>query len=507
MATPSDPHIPLIVVLGGTGVAGRAIVADALARGVRVRSVSRNAPRPASAVAGVEYAIADMRSGIGLQEALTDADAIIDASNGQSRAGRRTLTDAPRVVAAAARLAHVHRLVLLSIVNVDRGESGYYRAKAAQEQAYLGSSLDVTVVRATQFHGFVDALVSALPFGASAELIDVVLQPIAVADVARRLVEEALIPRAGERTVTIAGPEVLTGGVLASLHRSARMGRGLIVPVPIPGAFGRFFRSGLAVVPDAAHGSVSYAEWLAGDVGGPAYPDGVNAIPTATWADTLAVFDLETTGVDVDTTRIVTATLAVIGADGGVIERVDWIVDPGIEIPDGAVAVHGITTEHARIYGRVAAEAIVEIVAGVRGHLAAGIPLVAYNAAYDLTVLSREAERYGIPPLTGPLPVIDPYIIDKAVDRYRRGKRTLTATTEHYGVRLDAAHDAGADAIAAGHVAQALARRYPHALAIAVEELHARQVAWALDQAESFQSYMRRERDPEFTTSGIWPQR
>ena len=123
------------------------------------------------------------------------------------------------------------------------------------------------------------------------------------------------------------------------------------------------------------------------------------------------------------------------------------------------------------------------------------------------TQATTVAERYGIPPLTGPLPVIDPYIIDKAVDRYRRGKRTLMATTEHYGVRLDAAHDAGADAIAAGHVAQALARRYPHALAIAVEELHARQVAWALDQAESFQSYMRRERDPEFTTSGIWPQR
>ena len=90
-----------------------------------------------------------------------------------------------------------------------------------------------------------------------------------------------------------------------------------------------------------------------------------------------------------------------------------------------------------------------------------GLPIVAYNAAYDLTLLEREAARYGIAPLPGPGPVIDPLVIDKAVDRYRRGKRTLTAAAEHYGVALPNAHDAGADAVAAGRVAQAIARAYP----------------------------------------------
>jgi DNA polymerase III epsilon subunit-like protein len=226
-----------------------------------------------------------------------------------------------------------------------------------------------------------------------------------------------------------------------------------------------------------------------------------------TWCDTLAVFDLETTGIDVETARIVTATLAVLDADGVVQARTDWLVDPGIDIPEPASAVHGITTEHARIYGRVAADAVAEIVAAVRAQLGSGIPLVAYNAPYDLTVLNREARRYGIPPLEAPAPVIDPLVIDKAVDKYRRGKRTLTAAAEHYGVVLDAAHDAGADAIAAGHVAQAIARRFPAELALTVTELHERQIVWCAEHAESFQDYMRRTKDPTFTTSGAWPER
>jgi DNA polymerase-3 subunit epsilon len=227
----------------------------------------------------------------------------------------------------------------------------------------------------------------------------------------------------------------------------------------------------------------------------------------ASWADTLAVFDLETTGIDVDTCRIVTAHVGVIAADGGVLERREWLVDPGVEIPTAASLIHGVSTERARAEGAAAPTAVAEIIAALAGAAARGLPIVAYNAAYDLTVLAREAERYGLVGLPGPDAVIDPLVIDKAVDRYRRGKRTLTATAEHYGVRLDDAHDAGADAVAAGRVAQAIARSYPELAAIAVGDLHARQIDWCRDQAESYQAWRRRNGEPEFTTSGAWPVR
>ncbi|MGK2853983.1 MAG: exonuclease domain-containing protein [Microbacteriaceae bacterium] len=225
------------------------------------------------------------------------------------------------------------------------------------------------------------------------------------------------------------------------------------------------------------------------------------------WARTLAVFDTETTGIDVEQARIVTASLAVIDAGGAVVERTDWLADPGIEIPAPASAVHGITTERARAEGRPAAEVTAELLAVVAAIVEREIPLVVYNAPYDLTILNREALRYGLAPLATHGVVVDPLVIDKEVDRYRRGKRTLEVSSQHYGVVLSAAHDAGADAIAAGHLAQAIARTFAAKLPESGVELHRMQVNWALSQAESFTMYMRRERDPNFTANGEWPLR
>lgn len=225
------------------------------------------------------------------------------------------------------------------------------------------------------------------------------------------------------------------------------------------------------------------------------------------WQNELGVFDLETTGVDVTSARIVSAHVGVLDRDGAVAARTDWLVDPGVEIPAAASAVHGISTQRARQEGRRADEAVAEIVAALRTLLEAGTPVVAYNAPYDLSLLWHEAKRYAVAPLEEPRPIIDPLVIDKALDKYRRGKRTLTVTAEHYGVALDDAHDAGADAIAAGRVAQALARAYPAELGLDALELHRRQVRWCREQAADFQAYMRRVKDPSFTTSGAWPVR
>lgn len=225
------------------------------------------------------------------------------------------------------------------------------------------------------------------------------------------------------------------------------------------------------------------------------------------WHDELGVFDLETTGVDTETARIVSAHVGVLDAAGDVVERLDWLVNPGVDIPSGASAVHGISTTQARTNGRPATLVVAEIVAALRTLLNRNIPIVAYNAPYDLTLLNREALRHGIDPLQEPAPIIDPLVIDKAVDKYRRGKRTLELTAGFYGVPLVGAHDASVDAIAAGRVAQAIARAYPVELGIDAAELHRLQVRWCQEQAADFQEYIRRVKDPAFTTSGAWPQR
>lgn len=227
----------------------------------------------------------------------------------------------------------------------------------------------------------------------------------------------------------------------------------------------------------------------------------------STWGR-LGVFDLETTGVDVDTSRIVSACIAVLDDDGDVVVRWDWLADPGIDIPEGASAVHGITTERARAEGRQAELVVAEIAQTLQVIFSLGMPVVVYNAPYDLTLLDRECRRYGIEPLAEPSPVIDPLVLDKAVDRYRKGKRTLEVTAERYGVTLDGAHDAGADAIAAGRVAQSLRRAYPEELDVSAADLHGRQQVWYAEQAASFQEYIRKVKgDESYVASTGWPVR
>jgi len=225
-----------------------------------------------------------------------------------------------------------------------------------------------------------------------------------------------------------------------------------------------------------------------------------------TWYDSLAAFDLETTGVDVRSAKIVSASLVRLDERGEVAGREDWLVDPGEPIPARATEVHGITTERAMAEGTPAHLAVPEIVAAVRAVFELGIGLVVYNAPYDLSVLAWEARRHGVEPIALPAPVVDPIILDKQVDRYRRGKRTLDLTCAHYGVDLLDAHDAGADAIAAGRVAQAIGRRYEADLALAIAELHTAQVAWAAEQQADFARYMREKVDPQWVSDRPeWP--
>ncbi|MFF4292193.1 exonuclease domain-containing protein [Streptomyces vinaceus] len=210
-----------------------------------------------------------------------------------------------------------------------------------------------------------------------------------------------------------------------------------------------------------------------------------------TWLDRpLASLDLETTGVNPEMDRIVSA--AVVKYDGGRAARAQtWLADPGIPISPGASAVHGFTTEYVRAEGRPAAAVVGEIIAALVAAVEAGWPVVVMNAPFDLTMLEREAARYGLVSLfsqVSPL-VLDPRILDKQVDRYRKGRRRLEDLCRTYGVVLDGAHDARADAVAACEVTVAIARAYPWLAEIPLRSLHAQQVRWAETQQTNLREH------------------
>ena len=224
------------------------------------------------------------------------------------------------------------------------------------------------------------------------------------------------------------------------------------------------------------------------------------------WLETIAVFDTETTGLDLREARIVTAAVGLLHSDGSISpESKEWLADPGIPIPEQASNVHGITDEFARANGRPAAEVVAEVLSTLREHLANGVPVIAYNAPYDFTILHYEAVRHGLEPLVHPFPILDPLVLDKKFDKYRKGKRQLFMTCEVYGVALDDAHTATADAVAAGRVLQAIAGKFPAEFEAGANALHQAQILWSDEQSLDFERFMRGAGKPDFTAQLGWP--
>lgn len=197
----------------------------------------------------------------------------------------------------------------------------------------------------------------------------------------------------------------------------------------------------------------------------------------------MLAFDLETTGTNPRECRIVTSAL--VKLDNGSKEATLHLADPGIEIPKAASDVHGITTEMARANGRPHDEVLADTIDGLRQAWSDGFTVVAYNATYDLTVLMAQDPSFTIDGL-----VFDPFVIDKKFDEFRKGPRKLENVAEYYHVRLDAAHDATEDALAAARIAWMQAKKWPELTQMSEVELMELQAISYFEQQQSLKSYL-----------------
>lgn len=224
------------------------------------------------------------------------------------------------------------------------------------------------------------------------------------------------------------------------------------------------------------------------------------------WYDgPLLSLDTETTGVDVFVDRIVTCNITY-DVPGQEPYIANWMINPGIEIAGGASAVHGITNEVAQRDGGDPYEVLSNIAEHLRNWDKLGHPVVIYNASFDASLLAVEFDRYGVPSPTGFDRVIDPYVLDKALDPYRKGSRKLIDTARHYGVELseENAHSADFDSMASVMVSRTLGRKY--GIDAPIEEVHAMQVKAKAKQAVSLQAYLRKkENDNTIVINPQWP--
>ncbi|WP_426936273.1 5'-3' exonuclease H3TH domain-containing protein [Brevibacterium sp. LE-L] len=224
---------------------------------------------------------------------------------------------------------------------------------------------------------------------------------------------------------------------------------------------------------------------------------------TGSWLDCRLVgFDLETTGVDPATARIVTAAFV----DSATQTRT-WLADPGMEIPESARAVHGITTEYAQANGAPAAQVVTELCEQFAALKDEGAVVVGHNVVYDLSVMAAEVARHrpdidfaGIIPT-----IVDTFVVDKYIDPYRKGKRTLIDTARTYRVRLLDAHDAAADALAALDISRALAEKSTEIARLSSNAIMSAQAEWKRSQAAGLQAWLRKKGNAEAVVDGSWP--
>lgn len=222
----------------------------------------------------------------------------------------------------------------------------------------------------------------------------------------------------------------------------------------------------------------------------------------------LLAIDFESTSVDPFSARIVEGAAVEVHPDGTVTNPWRRVINPGVDIPEEAAAIHGITTERAQTEGVDPATALAELVDIVWAHIdrhRAGAALTMFNARYDLPLLLTEASRHGVDfPVFAA--ILDPYLIDRMLVRFVKGKRKLTLVAERYGVVLgDQAHGALADATAAGQVMWQILGRHPEIGSHSLAELWLRQVKGHEKDRVSFESWMRSNVDPDIDIVAGWP--
>lgn len=269
--------------------------------------------------------------------------------------------------------------------------------------------------------------------------------------------------------------------------------------------------------------------------------------------------DFESTGVNPAEDRAISCGIVDIHPDRRPY-KIQWLIDPGVDVATEATAVHGWTRDRiVDLVGgegqalrvadgnrrQIAADAAVhEIAMLVAQAMGLGTPVVAFNAAYDLTMLEAECTRYGIDTLAarpaGVVGVVDPMVLDKAFDPYRKacykaagcdmeagthacggcrkGKvecggcgvtdRKLTSLYRHYhqGRELAGdAHSAADDALAGVRVAERVGAAWPQVARWKLGTLHEHQVTWRREQCVSLREFFDRIGKEHDGIPGDWP--
>jgi uncharacterized protein YbjT (DUF2867 family) len=237
-----------ILVTGATGTLGMPTTALLGAAGHDVRPLSRRS--------GPDLTTGDLLTGEGIPEAIAGVDTVVHLATGLNDVGQA------RAAIGAARAADVEHFILISIVGIEQIPLGYYKGKVEIEKALVESGIPHTILRATQFHQFVDAIFRGQRFSPVILAPAFSFQPISTEEVAARLAELVAAGPSG-RVADIGGPEQRTARDLATAWKRAKGSRRAIWSPRLPGRTIAAYAAGHNLVPGPAYGSLTFDDYLA----------------------------------------------------------------------------------------------------------------------------------------------------------------------------------------------------------------------------------------------------
>jgi uncharacterized protein YbjT (DUF2867 family) len=256
----------MILVTGGAGGLGSDVVRALLARAQTPRIFTHRADT--TAPEGAELARGDLRTGEGLDAALRGVSTVIHCASNAREPDFATEIQGAHILTRAARAAGVAHLVYISIVGVDRSDYPYYAAKRQAERIIEAGETPWTILRATQFHHLVYALLRGRDDGSARLTVPpgMRFQSVARHETATRLIELAGSAPSGH-ALPMRGPETLTIAEMARAYLAALGRAASVVTAPAESAPDSPFRTGVNLVPEdapATLGQETWAEFLRG---------------------------------------------------------------------------------------------------------------------------------------------------------------------------------------------------------------------------------------------------
>lgn len=251
-----------VLVTGGTGTLGNKFVSAATDAGHAVRILSRRS-HPENRQGETEWARADLATGEGVAEAVRGIDAVMHAATSPGFGAAKVDVEGTRRLVEISQAASVGHILYPSIVGIDKIPFSYYRHKLQAETIIEESSVPHSILRATQFHTFVDQIVSAAMRLPLVTLLptDFRVQSVAASEVAQRL-SRLLGEGASGRLPNFGGPEVAHLDEMASIWMDVKGKRKRVIRLPLPGRAAQAFRDGKNTDPNRKAGRITWRRWL-----------------------------------------------------------------------------------------------------------------------------------------------------------------------------------------------------------------------------------------------------